>query len=126
MAIYMNEHIYCNRSLYSVILEDSRFTAKYVTACLNSKTLQYYYQICFKAESELFPKIRIAQAKLLPIAPIDMQIQNDIGRLVDDYICAKEQEKASIQKRIDAKIYGLFGLTNDEITIIENAVSPVR
>jgi hypothetical protein len=126
MAIYMNEHIYCNRSLYSVILEDSRFTAKYVTACLNSKTLQYYYQRCFKAESELFPKIRIAQAKLLPIAPIDMQIQNDIGRLVDDYICAKEQEKASIQKRIDAKIYGLFGLTNDEITIIENAVSPVR
>ena len=97
-----------------------------MTACLNSKTLQYYYQICFKAESELFPKIRIAQAKLLPIAPIDMQIQNDIGRLVDDYICAKEQEKASIQKRIDAKIYGLFGLTNDEITIIENAVSPVR
>ena len=78
----MNEHIYCNRSLYSVILEE--------------------------------------------IAPIDMQIQNDIGRLVDDYICAKEQEKASIQKRIDAKIYGLFGLTNDEITIIENAVSPVR
>ena len=124
MAIYMNEHIYCNRSLYSILLEDSRFTAKYVTACLNSKTLQYYYQICFKAESELFPKIRIAQAKLLPIAPVGMQMQNEIGSLVDEYVNAEEQEKESIQKGIDAKIYGLFGLTNDEIAIIENAVSP--
>lgn len=124
MAIYMNEHIYCNRSLYSILLEDSRFTAKYVTACLNSKTLQYYYQICFKAESELFPKIRIAQAKLLPIAPVGMQMQNEIGSLVDEYVNAEEQEKESIQKGIDAKIYGLFGLTKDEIAIIENAVSP--
>jgi len=126
MAIYINEHIYCNRSLYTVILKDPRFTAKYVTACLNSKTLQYYYQICFKAESELFPKIRIAQAKLLPIPPINMQKQNELGLLVDEYIHAEEKEKASIQKRIDAKIYGLFGLSNDEIAIIENAVSPAR
>ena len=127
MAVYMDEHIYCNRSLYSVIIEDSRFSAKYVTACLNSKTLQYYYQICFKADSELFPKIRIAQAKLLPIALSNKEKQREITKLVDDIINIRKRnltEDISIhQKKIDALIYNAYNLTPEEQTVIESSCS---
>ena len=43
------------------------FKVQYVVEILNSKVIQYYYQQKFKAETELFPKIRIKQAKQLPI-----------------------------------------------------------
>ena len=124
MAVYMNEHIYCNRSLYSVILEDARFNAKYVAACLNSKTLQYYYQICFKAESELFPKIRIAQAKLLPIAVSSVEKQQEVAIAVNELINIRKRNPAEdtsiLENRIDALVYDAYNLSQEEIAVIES------
>jgi len=120
-TVYLNENIYCNRSLYSTIITGNSFDVKYVVGILNSRAIQYYYQQKFKAETDLFPKIRIKQAKQLPIPIADFEVQTAIADLVDKIINAKTvgliTEK--FEKEIDKLVYELYGLTEEEVKVVE-------
>ena len=124
MAIYLDERLYCNRSLYSIKLTDTRIKPKYLVACLNSKVLQFYYQTKYKSETDLFPKIRIKQAKLLPIYIAEESEQTEIIGLVDKILLTKRADSSAdtsaFESEIDKLVYQLYGLTEEEITIIEN------
>ena len=125
-AVYLNESIYCNRSLYTALIKDKRFNTKFVVACLNSKVLQYYYQIKFKADTDLFPKIRIAQAKLLPLPLHPSTGQQAIAQLVDDYINCDRSDvlrQNEIISLINESVYNAYGLSKEDIGIIEREVS---
>lgn len=123
MALYLNEHLYSNRSLYSILITDENYNTKFVLACLNSSLMQFYYQVKFKAETELFPKIRIAQAKLLPIPLATQEQQAAVVSLVDKILSAKRSDPkadtSAIEKQIDTIVYNLFDLSTDEIALIE-------
>ena len=123
MALYLNEHLYSNRSLYSIIINDDSYNTKYVLACLNSSLLQFYYQVQFKADTELFPKIRIAQAKLLPIPTATPEQQQPIIDLVDAILAAKSEnpqaDTTDLERQIDQLVYQLYELTSEEIALIE-------
>lgn len=125
-VVYLDEDLYCNRSLYSTIIKDSGFKVKYVVGILNSKAIQYYYQQKFKAETELFPKIRIKQAKQLPIPEASLAEQQLIVTLVEQIIaCKKMTPNNSIDKferEIDKIVCQLYKLTDAEIKIIEESI----
>ncbi len=120
--VYLEEDIFCNRSLYSTIIKDNSFNVQYVVGILNSRPIQYYYQQKFKAETDLFPKIRIKQAKQLPIPIAPLQIQSAIAGLVEEIIKIKKNSLSSTEKlerEIDTIVYGLYGLTEEEIRVVE-------
>ncbi len=121
--VYEKEKIYSNRSLYSTLITDKKYDTKYVLACLNSQIMQFYYQQMFKTETELFPKIRIAQAKQLPIATATASQQRPIISLVDKILAAKkadaEADTSAWEAEIDQLVYKLYGLTEEEIKIVE-------
>lgn len=123
MAIYLDERLYCNRSLYSIKLTDTRIKPKYLVACLNSNVLQFYYQTMYKNETDLFPKIRIKQAKLLPIYIAEEREQTEIIGLVDKILLTKRAnssaDTSALESEIDRLVYQLYGLTDEEIAIIE-------
>ena len=125
-VVYLDENIFCNRSLYSTIIKDSSFDTQYIVGVLNSKPIQYYYQQKFKAETELFPKIRIKQAKQLPIPIAESGIQSSIAVLITQIITAKKADikdsTEKYEKEIDKIVYELYGLTDDEIGIIEQSI----
>lgn len=125
-VVYLDENLYCNRSLYSTIIKDSQFNVQYVVGILNSKAIQYYYQQKFKAETELFPKIRIKQAKQLPIPVASLTEQQLIVTLIEKIITAKRiSPQISIEKlerEIDQIVYKLYDLTDTEIKIIEQSI----
>ena len=85
-SLYLEEVIFCNRSLYSMIPKHGYGidTLKYINIVLNSEISQYYYSVRFKSETEIFPKIRIGQAKRLPIKKINL-INSSI-LILNDYI----------------------------------------
>lgn len=122
-ALYLDNLLYSNRSLFSILVIDNRFDEKFVLACLNSKVLQFYYQTKFKAETELFPKIRIIQAKQLPIPIVEKSEQQPIISLVTQILSAKKEnptaDTSALEKEIDRLVYELYGLTEEEIKIIE-------
>ncbi|MDA3904530.1 MAG: Eco57I restriction-modification methylase domain-containing protein [Bacteroidales bacterium] len=84
-CLFLNKELYSNRSLYSMILKENLDieTLKYILLVLNSEVLQYYYVLRFKSDTEIFPKIRIGQAKLLPIKRTGLIIEKGLINLVE-------------------------------------------
>lgn len=130
MATYLSEKVYSNRSLYSILITNDNVECKYVLALLNSKLLQFYYEVMFKAETDLFPKIRIAQAKLLPISFAAKEQQQQIIDLVDKILAAKkvdpQVDTSDLEHRIDELVYPLYNLNPDEIAVIEGVDNVLR
>ena len=122
-ALYIDKLLYSNRSLFSILISDTRFNAKFILGCLNSSVLQFYYSTKFKADSELFPKIRIIQVKELPIPVADNILQKTIIDIVDKILAEKSNNPNSetlfLEKQIDNLVYKLYKLTEEEIKIIE-------
>ena len=123
-AVYLgNETIYSNRSLYSILITDRSLNTKYILALLNSSLLQWYYSNMFKGDTELFPKIRIAQAKQLPIRKVCAEQQQPIVALIDKILSQKQlspnTDTTSLENEIDKLVYQLYDLTLEEIAVIE-------
>ena len=123
-AVYLgDETIYSNRSLYSILITKPELKTKYVLALLNSSLLQWYYATMFKGDTELFPKIRIAQAKQLPIFKASMEQQQPIIELVDRILEKKRSNPnantLALEQEIDKMVYELYNLTDEEIGVIE-------
>ncbi len=123
-AVYLgDETIYSNRSLYSILITKPELKTKYVLALLNSSLLQWYYATMFKGDTELFPKIRIAQAKQLPIFKASLEQQQPIIELVDRVLEKKRSNPnantLALEQEIDKMVYELYNLTDEEIGVIE-------
>jgi len=63
--------------------------------------------------------------KVPPILPSNIHTVSQIEQLVDQILAAKKQnphaDTTALEKRIDQLVYQLYGLTEEEIKIIENA-----
>jgi hypothetical protein len=83
----------------------------------------------FKAETDLFPKIRIAQAKLLPIPLASKKKQNEIVNVVDDILKEKKRnpqaDTTDLENKIDILVYLLYKLTYDEVRIIDPNIETI-
>ena len=70
----------------------------------------------------MFPKIRIKQARLLPI-PFASNNQQPIIDLVDRILDAKRKnpnaDTSSLEQQIDLLVYHLYGLTYSEVLIVD-------
>jgi type I restriction-modification system DNA methylase subunit len=132
-AAFDDKSLLTNRSLYCIKTVD--FDIKVLLALLNSKLFQYIYEQKFRADTGIFPKIRIGQALSLPIVKeIDKENSEKLKKLVNLMIEIQTklhleqnpkdkeiyQNKADIlDKKIDAIVYDLYGLTEKEIAVIE-------
>lgn len=120
-CVYLDKFILSTRSLYSIIPVDS-LDSKYLIAILCSKLIQYFYEVEFKADTDVFPKIRISQVKKIPIKVCNNQ-QPFIDK-VDQILTLKKDNPAAdtfaLEREIDEMVYALYGLTEEEIEIVEN------
>lgn len=119
-CVYLDRLLLSSRSLYSII-PNKGISPKYILAVLCSKLTQFFYQSEFKAGTDIFPKIRIAQVKKIPIKVISEKEQTPFINLVDKIISLKQQGKDSSEqeKKIDELVYKLYDITPDEQKIIE-------
>lgn len=120
-VLYLKKKLYCNRSLYSIKVRDKKYSTKYLAALLNSSLFQFYYQSKFKNDTDLFPKIRIAQVNQLPIKYV--QDQKKFEDIVDKIVSLKDENTNAhihqFEKELDKMVYNLYDLTDDEIRRIE-------
>ena len=113
----------CTRSLYSIKLPDDHIDYRYLTGVLNSRLIQYYYTTKFKSETELFPKIRIAQVKEIPVPYASKEIQKTISGYVNLIMDKKkvniEEDVSDLENSIDLLVYKLYNLSYDDILSID-------
>ncbi|MBM2815981.1 MAG: fused endonuclease-methyltransferase [Ignavibacteria bacterium] len=139
-ATYDDSGLITNRSIYCIRLLNLNYSLLYILSILNSKFIQYYYSNNYKAETEIFPKIRIGQVKQLPIRSIDFsnraekQMHDKLVELVEQMLenqkylhdATNDSDKKmyknicdSIDGQIDRLVYKLYDLTEEEIGIVE-------
>ena len=89
-ALYVNEDVQQNRSLYSILLKND-ISYKFILSVINSALIQFYYKSKFAANTDIFPKIRIAQVKSLPIKLGNKSIQEKLDQSVYDIVNLKSE-----------------------------------
>lgn len=126
--------------------EGSPVSIRFVLAVLNSRLLSWYFcQINLVARRDDFPKTIIKQTRELPFPRLALSSKPDRERhdrlveLVDTMLAlhAKlaaaqspdveenlRRQIAATDKAIDALVYALYGLTPEEIALVESATAP--
>ncbi len=137
------EEIYCN---YKTVLnvnpsEATTFSMKYLLGILNSRLISFLYPVVSrKIVSRSFPRLSVKDLKMLPICPIDFSNPIDkthhdnivtlVERILDlhkrlksakipDDMTQLQRQIDATDKQIDQLVYELYGLTKEEIGIVE-------
>ncbi len=132
-----------DKTLHTIVIRDEwqeELDLRYLLGLLNSRFMTYLYQSLAQEEGRTFAQVKIFRMKQLPIRIIDQSDPEDktygdkIIKLVESMLALHEklsaartsQEKTSLQRRLEASdrqidrlVYKLYGLTEDEIEIVE-------
>jgi type I restriction-modification system DNA methylase subunit len=113
---------------------------KYLLAILNSRLISYWFNITFnKLQRKLFPQFKVNELERFPIAVPDKSKESikrteHLIALVDQMLVLKQKEAAesvphgreilsrqigALNRAIDKSVYELYGLSDDEIKIVE-------
>jgi hypothetical protein len=125
VAAYDNMKYYCMYGLFVLNQLDHNVNLKYILALLNSKLYSYYgfvNHIILTGDKKQ-PQIRAKGLKELPIKIASKNEQDIIIRIVDSIINAKETDintdTSNLETKVDFLVYHLYGLTYDEVLIVD-------
>jgi len=127
------------------ILVRPEFSREYVLACLNSRLLEWFIRQTATRMQGGYYSFESRFIRHLPIRGIDLsdpadKVRHDrVVTLVESMLSLNKQlaatntghEKTALQRQIDGTdrqidqlVYELYGLTDDEIAIVEGAIGP--
>ncbi len=110
---------------FMVVLKVTTLQPKCLLAMLNSRVIRCFWLNRFKDDRNMFPKIKGEYLKLLPIPNASAEQQKTVEQLVDRILAAKARDAAADvsawEREIDQLVYALYGLTPEEIQIVEGA-----
>lgn len=122
---YDNSQFYNKESINNLILKDNcGFDIKYILSLLNSKLINWFYTLKFTNESKLTVNISKEYLSQLPIQNITLNEQKPFIEIVDQILEGKKNDidTTDLENQIDQIVYQLYGLTEEEIKIIEGVI----
>ncbi len=124
MATLDNEGLLTLDTCMNTILTDSAFTYEYILALLNSTLASwFYYWFVYNRAIRTMDFDEYYLGKL-PVKKIPLKEQEFFVSLVNDILSIKSRDldadTSSIEKEINKKIYEIYSLNEDEISLIEN------
>lgn len=112
---YDYNQYYCLNTVYVCLPKKDGYSLKYILAILNSKLINYFYKKLFFGWQVTIPALNC-------ISMPNMN-QNKITKKVDSILELKSSDQKtkveSLEREIDQIIYQLYGLTGEEIKIVE-------
>ena len=119
-----NEEIYLLNSAY-FLLPPSGIESKFLLGVLNSSTIRFYLNLIAETSGMGTSRWINNYVKAFPIPEATCEQQALIIGLVDQILDAKrtdpDADVSELEKQIDRIVYLLYGLTDDEIAIVEAA-----
>ena len=123
IAAYDEDKWYCLKSgLIIQLPEQSDLHYFYLLGLLNSKLLDYLYHDLVIEDNRIFPEVKPIQLFKLPICKASKENQSKIIKIVETILDLKTKvsDTTVLESEIDQLVYQLYGLTEDEIKIVEN------
>lgn len=122
IATYIQETSYCNTLLHVLKIKEAyNLSYKFLLGVLNSRFIGWYFRKKFQiSPDDTFPQIMISDIQQLPIPAATAEQQADINEKVEIILAAPEDPGVPKRKEeIDALVYQLYNLTENEIAIVE-------
>ncbi|MDR1962792.1 MAG: N-6 DNA methylase [Planctomycetaceae bacterium] len=121
-ACYTEETFLNDRNSMNIIY--IKVNPKYLLGVLNSRLISYWFAHKFgKLQRGIFPQFKVNELAQFPISNISTENQKPIIKLVDQILIAKQNDSqtntSKLEQKIDKLVYELYGLTDDEIKIVE-------
>ncbi|MCU0446760.1 MAG: N-6 DNA methylase [Microscillaceae bacterium] len=123
---YTNEKLVFKKDINPFIPIDPNFDAKYLTAILASKLISYIYLHSSSiASKDDFRQTTLNELRKLLIPKISLNEQKPIINLVEQILDLKKTnpnaDTSALEKEIDQLVYELYGLTEEEIRLVEGS-----
>ena len=105
------------------VTNKSENVLKSILGIINSKCIQYYWKLMFSDFKTSFPQVTIFSLNQIPVPDLSKKQWIPISELVEKILIEKSKNPlintSSIEKEIDIMVYELYGLTEEEIKIVE-------
>ncbi|TAN42554.1 MAG: hypothetical protein EPN22_12360 [Nitrospirae bacterium] len=119
-------NVFYGDTVCGIVINDNymhRIEYKFLLAVLNSKLIEWYYKKTTVPKAGGFFIYKVMFLKNVPIKVFSIVSQQKIITLVDKILAAKKKDPnadtLTIEKQIDEMVYALYGLTPEEIAIVE-------
>lgn len=125
VAAVDNEFYYTFNSVNNIVLNKAitNISLNSMTAILNSNLINWYYSNSFSNKSKLTVNISKTYLEMLPIPNIDTDDENRLSVFVNNITKQKNINATSdiseFENEIDILVYHLYGLTYDEVLIVD-------
>ena len=124
-AVDRNTGYYCINSVHiGLVKPDYHDLLDYLVGLLNSKLITFYYREISQEKGRVLAEVKPQRIRSLPISMGTPQQREYIAKLVDRILAAKREnpvaDTSELEKQIDQLVYKLYGLTEEEIKIVEN------
>jgi hypothetical protein len=97
----------------------------FVLGVLNSNLVRFFFHNQFKEKENAFPQVKVNKLRKIPIPSASCQKQQKITQLANDVLKQKRRnpdaDTTVLEREIDQEVYSLYGLTAEEIKIVEAA-----
>jgi hypothetical protein len=123
---FTDKKIVFKKDINPFIITNNDFSTKYVLAIMASKFISYLYiNISAIALKDDFRQTTLTELRELLIPKISINEQIKFVKLANDILALKKEntqaETQSLEQEIDAMVYELYGLSEEEIAIVENS-----
>jgi adenine-specific DNA-methyltransferase len=104
--------------LSNIVIDNKEFDLKYVHALLNSQLLDFYFNTVFN-EYEVKP-IHLGQLPI-KVSNNSTALSSLVNQILDLKKADPKADTSALEAQIDQLVYALYGLTDEEIAIVEGA-----
>ena len=111
--------LYTDNTLYTILPKSPSVNLKYLLALFNSRLLNFVYHFVSQEAGKSQAQVKVAVVGKLPAVVPAEEVQRPIIALVDKILSAKGADTSELEKDIDQYVYALYGLTAEEIRIVE-------
>lgn len=118
---YTDFDTYVSATFY--VIKTDRLNQKYLVGLLNSRLIEFWLKNKGKMQGNNFQLDKEPLVNI-PLINAEEKLQLEFATKVDQILALKQEnhgaDTTTLEKEIDAMVYALYGLTEDEIAIIEN------
>lgn len=109
-----------------LLSEKSTYKIKFILALINSKLFDFIYWTINPEKGEALAEVKAMHLGQLPIMLADNRTQEQIETLVNEILAKKVKDHSAdtiiLENQIDQLVYELYGLSDEEIELIEKSV----
>lgn len=136
-ATFVDEDYVFSNSVDGIKMRGTKFNIKTLLAIINSKLVSFYHaNTSANAFKGTFPKVLLQDLRELPIPDVGKKCEAELIKYVDQLLELNTERQQTIlpskidqvqnridycEQRINEIVYELYGLTEDEIALVENA-----